>query len=298
MVEPKRDLYAETEAPLTKVFDSLVVEVCTIDAETAARWLDANHKNRPLRTRGSDAYGRDVEKGRWVITGDTIKFDWFGRLFDGQHRLTAVVKSGKPLTSLVVWGVDPEARKYTDTGMARQYRDVLKMDEVPNAEVLAPAVRRAFLWDPPINERVNFGRAKVTHAEEDEVLARHPELHYCAKFVVDLPLNGIKISRSLLAFVYWVLLFANADEAREFITKVGSGANLPDNDPILRLRGWVSDYGRRGREFEADFVWRAVVAWNAWMEGRTLKKIQLPKGGMRQDNFPVLRTRRKTARED
>lgn len=287
----------EPEEKLERVFDTLVVEVCTITPELAAEWLDINHKNRPLRERGSDAYGRDVASGNWLLTGDTIKFDWFGRLFDGQHRLTAVVKSGKPLTSLVVWGVDPKARKFTDTGMARQYRDVLNMDGVAYAEILAPAVRRAFLWDPPINERVNFGRAKVTHAEEDDTLVLHPELHYCAEFAAGLTLNGIKVSRSLLAFVYWVLLHANAEAAEEFMIKLGTGANLGDNDPILRLRTWVSEYGRRGREFEADFLWKAAVAWNAWMDGRTLAKIQLPKGGMQQDNFPLLRTRRKESRE-
>lgn len=295
MAEPKHE---ETSEPDVKVFDELLVEVCTITPEIARQWLDVNHKNRPLRDRGADAYGRDVKSGNWVVTGDTIKFDWFGCLFDGQHRLTAVVNSGHSITSLVVWGVDPEARKYTDTGMARQYRDVLRMEETPHWDILAPFIRRVVLWDPPINERTNFSRSKVTPAEHEEALVLHPELHHCAEFAAQVPLNGIRLSRSLVAFVYWVLLYANAEAAKEFMTKVGSGANIGDHDPIMRLRIWVADYGRRNRNFDVEFLWKAAVAWNAWMEGRTLLKIQLPKGGMRQDNFPRLKTRRKEPREE
>lgn len=293
MTGPKRNLYEGVPEPEAKVFSELLVEVCEITPEIAANWLDANHKNRPLRERGSDAYGRDVASGNWVLTGDTIKFDWFGRLVDGQHRLTAVIKSGRPIVSLVVWGVDPAARKYTDTGMARQYRDVLRMEEVPHWDILAPFIRRVVLWDPPINERVNFGRNKVTSAEHDEALVLHPELHHCAEFAAVVPLNGVRISRSLVAFVYWVLMNANAEEAQEFMGKVGSGANIGDDDPIMRLRIWVSEYGRRDRNFEAEFLWKAAVAWNAWMDGKTLKRILLPRGGMQQENFPRLKTRRK-----
>lgn len=279
------------EEPTEKVYDELVVKVCLITPDLAAQWLEANYRNRPLRERGSDAYGRDAEGGKWVLTGDTIKFDWFGRLVDGQHRLTAVVKSGRSIESLVVWGVDPEARKFTDTGMARLFRDVLLMDGVEHSDILAPAVRRVALWNN--GERVDFKRDKVTPAEHEETLEKHPELIHCVQFAASLTLNGIRVSRSLLAFMYWVLLHANPEEAEEFMTRVGTGANLPDGDPILRLRTWVSEYGRRDRRFDIEFVWKAAVTWNAWMEGRTLKKVQLPRGGIQQDNFPTLRTTRK-----
>lgn len=295
---PKRDLHEGMEEPSQRIFEEVLVEIVTITPEIASQWLDVNYKNRPLRKRGANAYGRDVESNNWVLTGDTIKFDWFGRLVDGQHRLTAVATSGKPITSLVVWGVDPRARKFTDTGMARQYRDVLRMEDVPNWDIIAPFIRRVVLWDPPTNERLNFSRDKITPAEHEDALVLHPEVHHCAAFAAEVPLNGIRLSRSLVAFVYWVLLYANADEAREFMTKVGSGANIGDRDPIMRLRIWVSEYGRRDRRFDAEFLWRSVVAWNAWMEGRSLMKIQLPRGGMKADNFPRLRTKRKSAKED
>ena len=48
-----------------------------------------------------------MQNGEWKLNGKSICFDWNGRLLNGQHRLSAVVRSGVPLTTLVVRGLDP-----------------------------------------------------------------------------------------------------------------------------------------------------------------------------------------------
>ena len=61
-----------------------------------------------MKQKKVDSYVKDLEDGVWRLNGKTITFDANGRLLGGQHRLHAVVQSGKSLTTLVVRGLDPE----------------------------------------------------------------------------------------------------------------------------------------------------------------------------------------------
>lgn len=74
-------------------------------------------------------YARDMVDGNWFETGESVQFDTFGGLVDGQHRLLAillaqkiaeklgVVFEGAPL--FCVWNVNPAARFVVDSGANR-----------------------------------------------------------------------------------------------------------------------------------------------------------------------------------
>lgn len=289
----------EDSAPLERKFFEIKHAIVTITPEQAAEWLGMNLKNRTERHQGSDAYRRDVENDEWMVTGDTIKFDWFGVLVDGQHRLRACVLSGKPIKSLVVWGVDPKARRRVDTGMTRSFRDDLKMfgteTQTKYAQTISVVARRLAMWDPPNEERVNFGHSKVTKYELERALERHPELEYCVSFVDRLS-PSVEVSPSTLTFIFWVLTHANPDEAKIFVSRLADGVGLEEGDPILVLRNWVfRQRGKRLRNFEGHLLWRSVLAWNLWMRGKRVSKLQLPKGGMSAESFPRLRVKKSAA---
>ena len=86
----------------------LTVEVEIITPANAEAYLKNNAHHRKVKQKKIDSYVQDLEEGRWRLNGKTITFDSNGRLLGGQHRLHAVVASGKTLTTLVVRGLDPE----------------------------------------------------------------------------------------------------------------------------------------------------------------------------------------------
>jgi hypothetical protein len=86
----------------------LSVEVEVISPANAEAYLKNNAHHRKVKQKKIDNYVQDLEEGRWRLNGKTITFDSNGRLLGGQHRLHAVVQSGKSLTTLVVRGLDPE----------------------------------------------------------------------------------------------------------------------------------------------------------------------------------------------
>jgi len=60
-----------------------------------------NPRNRKVSEHTVQSYAADMRNGRWVLNHQGLAFDVNGDLCDGQHRLWAVVFSGKPLETMV-----------------------------------------------------------------------------------------------------------------------------------------------------------------------------------------------------
>ena len=85
----------------------LDVSVEVINPGEAKAYLDNNAKHRPIKDKKVAEYMAEMREGHWKLNGKTICFDSTGRLLNGQHRLSAVVRSGVPLTTVVIRGLDP-----------------------------------------------------------------------------------------------------------------------------------------------------------------------------------------------
>ena len=90
---------------------------------------------------------------KWGLTGDTVKFSDEGRLRDGQNRMMACVRAGKPFTTHVVFGIDDDLFHVMDTGKPRGVSDVLSIAGYTNTVVLAAALRWARVFDTDPNGR-------------------------------------------------------------------------------------------------------------------------------------------------
>lgn len=296
MTEIQPEVEAEIELPQIRIYLDLKVDIVTITPDMARLWLDRNVKNRKKRRDGIEAYARDIRSGNWLVTGDSVKFDWFGNVIDGQHRLEAIVLANRAIQTVVVWGVDPKAQDRVDTGIIRQFRDQLALRNIKHSDIIAPMLRRVILWDEPYGERVQFNRNRVTAAElEAAFVKRQADVEECAAFVAPLSKDS-GISASLLAFIFWILRQANDTEAREFIRKMSTGADIGEKDPIMILRKRIPKHKKDSRATiaQAQILWLAMFAWNAWMEEREVTRLLLP--GMSNETFPRLRTTRRKPR--
>ena len=84
-----------------------------VTPEVAKTMLAKNTNNyRKINSKVVDQYASDMKHGRWVDNGETIVFDEDGNLKNGQHRLTAIVRSGVSLMLTVVSGVDRNINNY------------------------------------------------------------------------------------------------------------------------------------------------------------------------------------------
>ena len=95
-------------------------EKTTVTTEVAKKWLDRHtalleattRNQRNIRPRVVERYAQDMRAGKWLYGPMPIVIGPDGWIIDGQHRLAAVVSSGKAQDFDVVFGwVDPGGSK-------------------------------------------------------------------------------------------------------------------------------------------------------------------------------------------
>ena len=96
----------------------------------AADMLTRNTGNRKLRNRVAISYATQMTRGQWVETHEPIAVDAHGNLIDGQHRLKAIVISGRAQSMwLATYADDMTATDLPiDMGLRRSAADALQID--------------------------------------------------------------------------------------------------------------------------------------------------------------------------
>ena len=119
--------------------------------EIAQEWLNHNRCNRSISDRYVNNLISDMRKGKWVVNGATIVFSKEGELLDGQHRLTAIVRSGISEYVYIMTGLDRTC--HFDDGRKRTIRDQIlamgmaqKNDAFSDNKCIA-SVRFLYAWD-------------------------------------------------------------------------------------------------------------------------------------------------------
>jgi hypothetical protein len=98
-----------------------------ITPEKAKCYLQRNQKNRIITPGVVSQYAKDMADGRWSLTHHGIAFSKEGRLLDGQHRLEAIIKSGKTIRMMVTFGMEDESQADIDAGKTRTPSDRLSI---------------------------------------------------------------------------------------------------------------------------------------------------------------------------
>lgn len=116
-------------------------EIITITPEMAKEMLEHNYEdNRNIRKSYVMQLATVMRAGRYMSeNGQTIVMgEDDGVLYDGQHRLAAIVESGIPQTMLVVRIVNgKEAYKTIDNGTKRNASDFIRLPNRNNAAAVA-----------------------------------------------------------------------------------------------------------------------------------------------------------------
>lgn len=145
------------------------IEVETITPELAKEYLKGNTNNRSLRAHHVANIARDIVSGNWRLNGDAIRFNCDGQLLDGQHRLSAIVRAGQPVKTVVARGIERSAVVTIDAGAKRTAGDQLSLRGVKGANSTATAVRYAM----SMRDSTNFRPGSYTNSEVLDFYQKH-----------------------------------------------------------------------------------------------------------------------------
>lgn len=288
-----------------------------IDPDTAARLLEGNHLNREIGPGLVKKMAADMNAGRWLTNGDSIKFDRNGKLVDGQHRLTAVVESGTTLETFVCGGLAPEIFATLDVGKKRTLKDAMKIDGVPNYSAAAAAIPwiiRLSSADPVKNRSHGLKPAEllafyheradaIQHAIRAWVKTRYaldPETGRADKNFRTAGGNNGAGRSFIMAPTGLVIALAykfgeiDQDRADTFIRYWGESSvnpQLSGTSPLGKLAEALAvreaDMARiGGRVHDADRMLMAVHAWNAFIRREKLSARTLSDCNVRHPSKP------------
>lgn len=260
-----------------------------VTPEQAAKWLANNAEdNRYMRPTRVAAYARDMRDGRWKLTGEAIKIDVDGALIDGQHRLAAVVEANVSVYMVVCTNLQHEAMGAIDSGLSRTFGDKLKSVHAGHRNQIAAVVRKIVAWDT--GNRI--GKSDTpTHGELLEAFEKDPAGFTAAT------LHGYDVYRQRICgttaagTAFYLFSRIDTEQALVYFDWLKTGANLPENHPVLTVRNRLSRSKTARREDKItpeEQLALLIRAWNAYREGRTLDRLVITKqGSLTNKNFPI-----------
>jgi hypothetical protein len=266
----------------------------TITPGIAREFLSRNvPNNRPQKKAKIASYARDMAAGAWQNgTGETIKFNTERQLIDGQNRLHAVIVAGVPVKMDIAHDVSMLVMPVIDTGAKRSNADALSIagPGVRQRNRLASIVRWVIMWEKGFKIPAG-GAFTPTHAEIVERHAQDPGL-FDAATARGGDVQRAGLGNATVAGVAYFLLGRVCDKDafdvlrhKVFFDALLSGVNLEPGSPIVALsrRLMKAKIERPTRPEELYFY---VRSWNAWRNEEVLDRLNLPRNGLTNENFP------------
>lgn len=236
----------------------------SVDPKSAAELLENRSKNRPLSEPRAKRIADDITEGKYQANGEPLIFSPSGRLLDGQHRLRAILISGRSIETYVVHGVPDQAFDTMDTGKSRAGADIAAIAGRSNYAIVASVAAWAIkhetgTWRSMIKGQIrNWQIDDWLRKNGAEVEQRIEELRHGADGFAKLG------SPASLVFVYMMAYREDPDAALRFMSGLASGTGLSSGSPVLFLRNRMLTERLDGHHRMA----LCILAWKAFRDGR------------------------------
>lgn len=267
--------------------NTIGLEVETITPEMANKLLEANASNRPISQPHVNRIADQIRKGQWKFNGDTIKVAEDNNILDGQHRLWAVIEAQRPIESIIVRGLKPDAFSTIDTiRRARSGADVLSLQGIKryrgaHAAALTWLIRykRGVLqtFQQPENRVENSDIEKA--AKEHYALADAVDATGCVRLIAN---------HATIAFVYYAIAERNYELASEMLNILRDPSKVSLDHPFFRLRAYFTSVVAGQRRDALMSIALAFKAANAADKGQKIKSLTWRNQGAKPEPFPTL----------
>jgi len=269
------------------------IKLATFSPETAEAFLEAaNVRNRKMRQKKVKDFALAMRRGKWRLQNN-ILISESGELLDGQHRLLAVVESGREQTFIVQVIPSRESEKansVVDCGVPRNLPDYLNFRGVENATRVSPVLRLER------NARISGGNPhqRSEGTREDYLrLYRSIDAELFKRAFEAVPKGfhtSLNIKRDVADWVAFQIVQFDETSAALFFDNISNPSMLRETDAAYVLsRLFLESAAKRARgkgsglvEIEQGTMF--VKAWNLFYqsESATAKKILY----RRNEEFP------------
>src|SRR5699024_1401804 len=196
-----------------------------------------NTENRRKKPTKIVQYARDMAAGRWLMTGEPIKFSPDGILRDGQNRLYAVIEADTTVTMVVGRNIPADAMVVMDAGAPRSRADALYLKGYVDGKNLAAVANVHAAWErgllvDAMTAIPSF--ARLTNAEAVDYVSDRPGLVEATKAGKSL-YGSLRLPVGALAVAYDAFVKIDPDGALDFFDRIREMRTRGAGDPVATL---------------------------------------------------------------
>jgi hypothetical protein len=235
-----------------------------------------------------------MKSGNWKVDGSSIRFDKNGILLDGQNRLLACIKANKSFRTLVIRGLDSNSQSVMDTGVARKFSDILKLEGEVNTTEIASGIGVIHC----VINGYKTNTSSISNSEKLFFLDNHPEIRVSASrssSICKYPeLKGI-ISKGQIVGLHYLFNLAGEAQGQPgaadlfFEALANNPKYVGDRAPFHAVRTWILKYSKNASQlYPRDRTAVIIKSWNAWMSGRPMVQMKWTSGGPKAEEYPKI----------
>jgi len=260
-----------------------------ITPQIAEEMLKNNNINRSISKPHVRSLARQMKDGLWKCeNGDVLRFSKSGKLLDGQHRLTAIIKSNITLDLFVIYDLDEDVFEFIDAGKSRNGGDVLTIAGVKSGGHISHLISTYFYLKKGMTGRCAVGKTRITN---HEILKLYKEN-------VDMYENALKkgrmwntsfdkvLSASVLGAYYIYLNEKSPKRVDLFFTKLCYGLEFTSkNDPIKVLRDklMLLKFDKM-KQLSHKYIHIYIIkTWNYYLQEKNIKRLTFQEN----ENIPI-----------
>ncbi len=276
------------------------VTIENITPDLALKYLDTMPHNRRVRHNQVTELVVAMESDKFFSSIEPIHFDIHGKLRNGQHRMTAVIQSGKTVEMMVVRGASEDEIDAIDTGNRRNPGDLLALRHgVPDGDTAATALKHMWNMERGVRPQGGgIGRAGrgLNNHEMGQYFLQHPNMVNSVAYINETPSLKRMASKGTMAFCHYAITNRCPDWAIElaetFWHNLARDIYHGNTDPIYRLRERLQKAKVAGIQNKKDRLNTTETcalifkAWNFWIAGKDTTRLAWRIGGDIPEDFP------------
>src|SRR5581483_11126336 len=237
-------------------------DIVQIGPALALGLLDRSAPYRRLSEPRVHSWESDMAANAWLVNNQGIGIDSNGLVFDGQHRLWGIARSGRTVPLLVASGLDPRARETVDSGRVRSTGDQLDILDGGKS-----GTRRA-AWMRSIDIlELGYDSSVSTHRTRQHLERFKQSVRWMLENCPKPPLNRAAILGPLI-YVHPVA----ADVAERVPPALMTGADLSKGSPLMMLRNGIMSTEWK-RDAPRSLSLRTLVALRAELHGERVTEL-------------------------
>lgn len=245
-------------------FESTRVELVT--PAIAEEWLKGNTGNRKLMGSKVESLASIITSGLWQVTHQGIAFGEGGTLYDGQHRLSAIVKSGISVRVAVTRGLLAPALHAIDLGTARKVEDVMAFAGGPRINSNFRAALMACSQLVSVGSICQFKSAAAIHSLRAAMTEHGDDVAAVAP-------DKWRFYNSALVSAFAIAHRTEPAKTLTFMSLFHLGESIGAGHPAFTLREYfLLRHSSRARDNRDALSQRVFAALDAFIQGRELFK--------------------------